>query len=159
MVCLGNICRSPLAEGVLQTLAKKRGLNWEIASAGTAGYHIGEAPHVLSQKVAKVNGIDISEQRCRKFSTHDFVYYDQILVMDQQNLAEVLSLAPNPDAASKVSLLLDTLYPGENREVPDPWYGKEDGYHEVFELITKGCEAILNSHLSVVNSQWESPND
>ncbi|MBX9734672.1 MAG: low molecular weight phosphotyrosine protein phosphatase [Chitinophagaceae bacterium] len=145
MVCLGNICRSPLAEGVLQTLAKKRGLNWEIASAGTAGYHIGEAPHVLSQKVAKVNGIDISEQRCRKFSTHDFVYYDQILVMDQQNLAEVLSLAPNPNAASKVSLLLDTLYPGENREVPDPWYGEEDGYHNVFALITRACEAFLKS--------------
>ncbi|MFX7025229.1 hypothetical protein ABTI08_20115, partial [Acinetobacter baumannii] len=84
---------------------------------------MGEPPHKLSQKVAKLNGIDISEQRCRKFSSSDFTYYDQILVMDQQNLADVLALAPNPDAASKVSLLLDTLYPGENREVPDPWYG------------------------------------
>lgn len=152
MVCLGNICRSPLAEGVLQTLAKKRGLNWEIASAGTAGYHVGEAPHILSQKVAKLNGIDISEQRCRKFSRNDFAYYDQILVMDQQNLAEVLALAPDPNAASKVSLLLDALYPGENREVPDPWYGEEDGYHEVLALITRACEAIIKSQC-VVDSE------
>ncbi|MGL4360636.1 MAG: low molecular weight protein-tyrosine-phosphatase [Sediminibacterium sp.] len=152
MVCLGNICRSPLAEGVLQTLAKTRGLNWEVASAGTAGYHVGEPPHKLSQKVAKLNGIDISEQRCRKFSSSDFTYYDQILVMDQQNLADVLALAPNPDAASKVSLLLDTLYPGENREVPDPWYGEEDGYHEVFALITRACEAFIKSQWSLVSS-------
>jgi len=145
MVCLGNICRSPLAEGILQTLAKKNTLNWEVDSAGTADYHIGEPPHRLSQKVAQLNGIDISKQRCKQFSVADFEKFDRILVMDQQNLADVLSLAPNQKAASKVSLLLDALYPGEGREVPDPWYGEEEGYHEVFALIRKACEAIIKS--------------
>lgn len=145
MVCLGNICRSPLAEGIMQTLAQKRGLNWQVDSAGTAGYHVGEPPHRLSQKVALINGIDISKQQCRKFSVLDFNNYDRILVMDQQNLTDVLSLAPNVKAAAKVTLLLDDLYPGEGREIPDPWYGEEDGYHEVFELITRGCEAFIKS--------------
>ena len=143
MVCLGNICRSPLAEGILQHKALKAGLNWSVESAGTEAYHAGEPPHRLSQKVAKHNGIDISQQCSRKFVKEDMLKFDRIYVMDDDNYLNVKRLSKELWNEKKVDLLLNTLYPGENRNVPDPWYGGEDGYHAVFEMIDKACEAIV----------------
>ncbi len=145
MVCLGNICRSPLAEGILQHKAWQAGLNWSVDSAGTNGYHTGEAPHHLSQKVAKLNGIDISNQRSRKFTAADFEMYDKIYAMAEDVLDDMKRIAKNKFDDQKVDLLLNEIYPGQNRDVPDPWYGPEPGYHEVFALIEKACDKIVNN--------------
>ncbi len=143
MICLGNICRSPLAEGILQQKADSRSLHWQIDSAGTAGYHVGEPPHHLSQKVAKLNGVDISSQQCRQFAAEDMNDFDRIYVMDADNYAEVKRMSGRYWQPGKVSLLLDELYPGEKKNVPDPWYGTEKDYHEVFGMIDKACEQII----------------
>ncbi|MFN8251599.1 MAG: low molecular weight protein-tyrosine-phosphatase [Ferruginibacter sp.] len=143
MVCLGNICRSPLAEGILQEKAWKAGLNWSVESAGTNGYHNGEPPHYLSQKVASMNGIDISRQRSRKFTAADFDEYDKIYAMAEDVLDDMRRIAKNKFDDRKAGLLLNELYPGQNRDVPDPWYGPEPGYHEVYALIEKACEAMV----------------
>lgn len=144
MVCLGNICRSPLAEGILQDKAWKAGLNWSVDSAGTNGYHTGEAPHHLSIKVATLNGIDITKQRSRKFTAADFDQYDKIYAMADDVLDDMKRIAKKSFNENKVDLLLNELYPGQNRDVPDPWYGPEAGYHDVFTLIDKACEQIIN---------------
>lgn len=151
MVCLGNICRSPLAEGILQHQADRAGLNMEVDSAGTAGYHIGEPPHHLSQKVARENGIDISGQRGRQFRKEDMEHFDHIYVMDSENYNDVRRLAGDKWDEGKVDLLLNESYPGENRNVPDPWYGNEDGFHRVFDLISKACENIVKKYEPIKN--------
>lgn len=143
MVCLGNICRSPLAEGILQDKAKKAGLDWMVDSAGTTGHCIGIEPHHLSQKIARLNGIDISTQQCRRFTKEDMLAFDRIYVMDIDNYQEVKRISRNNWDEKKVSLLMDELYPGQQHEVPDPWYGAEDGYHTVFEMIDKACDCII----------------
>ena len=145
MVCLGNICRSPLAEGILQDKADRVGLHWTVDSAGTAGYHIGETPHHLSQKVAKLNGIDISNQKGRKFQKEDILYYDKIYVMDNSNYNDVKDICGNNWKEEKVDLLLNELFPGEDRGIPDPWYGGEDGFQVVFEMIDRACERIVSN--------------
>jgi protein-tyrosine phosphatase len=149
MVCLGNICRSPLAEGVLQHKARAAGLNWTVESAGTNGYHIGEPPHHLSQKVARLNGIDICTQRARKFVKEDFERYDKIYAMADDVLDEIRRIAKEKFDAAKVDLFLNELYPGENSSVPDPWYGTEPGYHEVYKLIEKTCNEIISKYAHV----------
>ena len=146
MVCLGNICRSPIAEGVLQHKAKKAGLNWTVDSAGPNGLYNGEAPHKLSQKVSKANGIDISGQQSRKLTKDDFKQFDRIFAMANDVLAYMKEIGGKDFDEKKVSLFLDELYPGENRNVPDPWYGEEDGYVKVFDLIDKTCDAIINKY-------------
>jgi protein-tyrosine phosphatase len=143
MVCLGNICRSPLAEGILRHKISEAGLDVQVDSAGTAGYHIGEPPHLLSQKVAKLNGIDISTQQCRQFHKEDMLLFDKIFVMDTDNYLEVKRIAQENWDGKKVSYLLNTIYPGQNKEVPDPWYGTEKDYHFVFDLIDKACDKII----------------
>jgi len=143
MVCLGNICRSPLAHGILQHKANEAGLNWTIDSAGTGSWHSGQPPHVLSQKVAKMNGVDICDQQARQFVKKDMQDFDRIFVMDEENYEEVKRISGNLFDASKVDLLLNQLYPGENRNVPDPWYGKEDGYHTVYKMINDACDKII----------------
>jgi protein-tyrosine phosphatase len=151
MVCLGNICRSPLAEGILQHKVDKLGLNWTVDSAGTAGYHVGEPPHRLSQKVSKHNGIDISGQCCRQFAKEDMLRYDRIYVMDSSNYNDVRRAAGELWDDNKVDLLLNELYPGQNKAVPDPWYGEEDGYHKVFDMIEKACNRIIE-HYTVLST-------
>ena len=136
MVCLGNICRSPLAEGIMQHLVDEQRLDWQIDSAGTGGWHVGEGPDRRSVRTAKHHGIDISKQQCRQFSKSDFRNFDHIYVMDKYNLKDVLAMAPDEKAAHKVKLLLG------NREVPDPYYD-EDMFEPVFELIEGGCKAII----------------
>lgn len=143
MVCLGNICRSPLAEGILRQKAAAAGLDWQIDSAGTAGYHVGEQPHKLSQKVALINGVDISGQRCRQFTADDLLAYDRIFVMDLENLAEVKRIGAGNWDEHKVSLVLEPLHPGAGKEVPDPWYGTEKDYHHVWEMLSEACDKII----------------
>ena len=143
MVCLGNICRSPLAEGILKDKVQKAGLDWTIDSAGTNGYHVGEAPHPLSQKVAKLHGLDISGQKARRFTAGDFASFDMIYAMAEDVVEEMQRIAKNKFDASKTDLLLNILYPGQNRDVPDPWSGPEIEYHEVYKLIDKACDALI----------------
>jgi protein-tyrosine phosphatase len=159
MVCLGNICRSPMAEGILQDKAFKAGLTWSVESAGTNSYHTGEAPHPLSQKVARMNGIDISKQRSRKFTAADLEVYDKIYALAGDVLEEMEGIARKKIDTSKADLLMNELYPGENREVPDPWYGPEQGYHQVYKMIDEVCEKIIskytidNKQLAIFNNE------
>jgi protein-tyrosine phosphatase len=146
MVCLGNICRSPLAEGILQHKAKEAGLNWTVDSAGTNSYHIGEPPHPLSQKVARLNGIDICNQRARRFVKEDIDRYDKIYAMADDVLDDIKRIAKEKYDPKKVDLFLNELYPGKNASVPDPWYGTEPGYHEVYELISNVCDEIVSKY-------------
>jgi protein-tyrosine phosphatase len=146
MVCLGNICRSPLAEGILKQKAVQHGLNWHIESAGTNGYHTGEAPHRLSQKVAKMNGVEICHQRAQRFSAADFGRFDKIYAMAADVISDMKRIAGNKYDVSKVDLLLNELNPGENLDVPDPWYGTEPGYHEVYKMIDEACEKIIMNY-------------
>ena len=147
MVCLGNICRSPLAEGILKEKTIKAGLHWTIKSAGTNSYHTGEPPHQLSQKVAVMNGIDISTQRARRFVKTDIGQYDKIYAMAEDVLHDMKEIAGDAFDSNKVELLLNESYPGKNMDVPDPWSGPESGYHEVYELIDKACDAIIENYM------------
>jgi protein-tyrosine phosphatase len=146
MVCLGNICRSPLAEGILQQKAFEAGLSWSVESAGTNGFHNGEAPHPLSQKVARMNGLDISHQRSRKFRTEDFNVYDKIYALADDVLDDIKRIARNKFDSRKADLLLNELYPGKNKDVPDPYYGGEQGYHEVYRMIEAVCDRIIEKY-------------
>ena len=136
MVCLGNICRSPLAEGVLQHLADEQHLGWKVDSAGTGGWHVGEGPDRRSVRTAREHGIDISKQVCRKFRKSDFEEFDHIYVMDKNNLRDILAMAPDEEARKKVKLLLG------NKEVPDPYYD-DDLFEPVFGLVEDGCKEII----------------
>lgn len=146
MVCLGNICRSPLAEGILQRKADEAGLDWTVESAGTNGYHTGEAPHPLSLKVARLNGLNIGKQRSRKFTPADFGNYDKIYALAGDVLQDIKYLARDRYDADKADLLMNELCPGKNLEVPDPYYGNEDGYHEVYKMMDEVCEAIIGKY-------------
>lgn len=148
MVCLGNICRSPLAEGILQKKAGKIGLEWVVESAGTNGYHDGEPPHLLSKKVALQNGINISEQRSRKFRAADFEKYDLIYAMSKDVIEDIKEIAQKEYNPKKVRLLMDDLYPGKNADVPDPWSQPASAYHEVYTLMEEACDAIVGKELN-----------
>jgi protein-tyrosine phosphatase len=139
MVCLGNICRSPLAEGIMQHLADKEGLNWTVDSAGTGSWHIGQGPDHRSVKVAHSYGIDISKQVCRVFTPADFDEFDHILVMDKSNLTNVLSLAHDNEGKKKVKLLLGSAM------VPDPYYD-DNQFDPVFKLIEQGCKDFIDQY-------------
>ena len=141
MVCLGNICRSPLAEGILKS--KFSNVAFTVDSAGTAGYHIGATPDPRSIAVARKNGLDISKQQGRQFNVSDFDVYDHILVMDTSNFENVVKLARNPEDISKVSLILDNIYPQQRMEVPDPYYGGDGGFDDVYDLLDKACENFI----------------
>ncbi|MNU21880.1 Low molecular weight protein-tyrosine-phosphatase PtpA [compost metagenome] len=143
MVCLGNICRSPIAEGVMQHIIREHDLDWRVDSAGTNNYHTGESPHRFAQKVCLQNGIDISHQRARQFRSSDFDAYDYILVMAADVYDDVSRIAPSETALRKVHFFLDSLSPGQQASVPDPWYGDESGYAPVFDLIQRSCNTWL----------------
>ena len=143
MVCLGNICRSPLAEGILRNKAEKAGLNWTIDSAGTGAHNVGCSPHILSQKVARENGIDISKHKCRSFVKEDVLFFDKIYVMDEENYDDVRGITGKLWDETKIDYLMNELYPSENKIIFDPWYGGEDGFYQVYELMDKACEAIV----------------
>ncbi|MGK9117408.1 low molecular weight protein-tyrosine-phosphatase [Olivibacter jilunii] len=141
VVCLGNICRSPLAHGILAHLAKEKGLDWEIDSAGTGDWHVGECPDRRSIAIAKKYGVDISGQRARQFNRIDFEYYDKILVMDRNNLRDVLAMAHSPADRAKVSLFL------ENDIVQDPYYDN-NLFDPVYKIIAARCETLLKELVS-----------
>lgn len=149
MVCLGNICRSPLAEGILQDKAFKAGLKWSIESAGTNRCHTGDAPHPLSQKIARQNGIDISRQKARTITSADFDVYDKIYALADDVLDEMKRIAKNKFDSSKATLLMNEMYPGRNMDVPDPYYGAEPGYHEVYKMIDKACDRIIEKYAPI----------
>lgn len=139
MVCLGNICRSPLAEGILKA---KLPNNYIVDSAGTANYHVGSAPDKRSIAVAKKFGVDISQQKCRQITTSDFETFDYIYVMDTSNYKNVMAIAQNEEAKQKVKVILNEIHPNKNLEVPDPYYGEMDGFEHVYKLLDEVCEAI-----------------
>lgn len=143
MVCLGNICRSPLAEGILKDKIKNAGLSWEVDSAGTSHYQKGNPPHDLSQKIANEKGIDICDQQCRQFVKDDMDKFDKIFVMDYNNYLDVKKIAAEKWDEKKVDLLLNQSFPLENRNVPDPYYGNESDYAAVYEMIDKACDKIV----------------
>lgn len=139
MVCLGNICRSPLAEGILQS---KLSEDFIVDSAGTGGWHAGQQPDKRSISTAKNRGLDITHQRARQFKKSDFDFFDHIFVMDNSNYKDVLTLAPNEEAKSKVKLILNEIFPNKNVDVPDPYYGGQDGFENVFDMLDQACEEI-----------------
>jgi len=141
MVCLGNICRSPLAEGILKSKVDPNKVLVE--SAGTGGWHVGELPDPRSIAIARQNGLDITDQRGKKFSTYDFEIYDHIFVMDNSNYRDVVKLASSISEEQKVQLILDEIFPGENVDVPDPYYGGDHGFEKVFQMLDEACENIV----------------
>lgn len=140
MVCLGNICRSPLAEGILMSKLPKK--SFLVDSAGTGNWHVGKQPDERSIAIAKKNGLDISNQRGKQFSTSDFETYDYIYVMDNSNYNDVIALATNENQKNKVQLILNELFPGENVDVPDPYYGSQFGFETVYSMLEETCENI-----------------
>jgi len=142
MVCLGNICRSPLAQGILE--AKVDPSQVFVDSAGTGGWHAGEAPDPRSIEVAHKYGIDISGQKARKFTKADLDTFDHIYAMDQSNFNNIIALATSPAQRDKVKLLLDSAINIENTEVPDPYYGGKQGFEDVYSLIDLACTKIAS---------------
>ncbi|MCF6180987.1 low molecular weight protein-tyrosine-phosphatase [Lutibacter sp.] len=140
MVCLGNICRSPLAEGILKSKLITKDIL--IDSAGTGSYHIGDLPDLRSIAIAKKNGIDITNQRGRKFVVEDFDKFDVIYVMDAYNYNAVLKLARNEADKAKVDFILNKVFPNENLDVPDPYSGGDYGFKNVFNMLYEACEII-----------------
>lgn len=143
MVCLGNICRSPLAEGILKQKCAEHGLDWEVDSAGTSGYHDGELPDSRSIDVAKDHGVDITDQRSRRLTKEDLVYYDLVFAMDSSNYNNIRKLGGDL-YMEKVALILNMAYPGMNMAVPDPYY--EGGFDKVYEMLEEACEKIILQH-------------
>lgn len=142
MVCLGNICRSPLAHGILQSKLSKE--HFHIDSAGTAAYHVGEKPDYRSIEVAKKYGLDISKQKARQFKVVDFDTFDYIYAMDQSNYSNIICLARNNEDIAKVKLFLEENDSVVNKNVPDPYYGNEDGFENVYQLIETTSQLIAN---------------
>ena len=140
MVCLGNICRSPLAEGILASKLPKN--KFKVDSAGTGSWHIGNAPDERSIITAKKNGILISNQKCRQITTNDFDFFDYIYVMDNNNYNDVLELSKNQEHRKKVQLILNELFPNENVDVPDPYYGLQNGFDSVYQMLNEACDLI-----------------
>jgi len=140
MVCLGNICRSPLAEGILKS--KIDSSKVIVDSAGTGHWHIGDEPDKRSIAVGKKYNIDITNQRGRQFSIDDFENFDMIYVMDNSNKEDVLALAQSDSHKEKVKLILDEIFPGENVDVPDPYFGGNAGFDKVYEMLDKACDEI-----------------
>jgi len=140
MVCLGNICRSPLAEGILKSKLFRADV--VIDSAGTGAYHIGQKPDIRSIAIAKINNIDITDQRARKFLVEDFDEFDLIYAMDNANYRDVIEMARNEDDIAKVKLILNEVFPNENLDVPDPYTGGDFGFKNVYKMLDEACEII-----------------
>jgi protein-tyrosine phosphatase len=140
MVCLGNICRSPLAHGIMEAIVQEKDLDWEVDSAGTGDWHIGSAPDRRSIAIAKNHGLDISNQCCRQISVEDIAAFDRIYVMDRVNLRDVLSLVGEEGDRQKIKLLLNTEI------VPDPYYD-DDQFDAVYQMIEAGCRRIIEEEL------------
>ena len=143
MVCLGNICRSPLAHGILESKAPE---DWYIDSAGTSGWHEGERPDTRSIITAKGRGLNIDQQRSRPFVVEDFERFDVIFAMDSANYTNITRLAPDEASKAKVRLIMNEAYPGENRQVPDPYTGGQRGFEDVYDMLDLAIEKFLEQH-------------
>ena len=144
MVCLGNICRSPLAEAILRSKLPK---NYVVDSVGTGNWHVGQPPDPRSIKIASQKGIDISNLRGRQFSTNDFSNFDYIYAMDNQNFKNIIALAKTEEEKLKVKLILNELFPNENVDVPDPYFGLENGFERVYNMLDEACDVIAKNLL------------
>ena len=142
MVCLGNICRSPLAEGILKQ--KTKHLNLTVNSAGTAGYHIGNTADIRSIEIAEKYNIDIRNKKARQFSRADFNEYDIIYAMDTNNYTHLIALTKTKKERAKIHMILNEINPGQYDSVPDPYYKGENGFQEVYDMLDKACEKIVN---------------
>ena len=140
MVCLGNICRSPLAEGILKS---KVGKDVIVDSAGTAGYHVGDLPDQRSIAVANKHNVDLTDQRARKISQSDLDEYDLIYAMDQENYDNLRRMAKNDEQRNKINMIMNELYPNENIDVPDPYYGGDHGFEHVYAMLDEATDKIL----------------
>tara|TARA_B100000925_G_scaffold164478_1_gene123729 strand:- start:1046 stop:1513 length:468 start_codon:yes stop_codon:yes gene_type:complete len=146
MVCLGNICRSPLAQGILHHKLNKLNIdNITVDSAGTGNWHIGSNPDKRSTEIAMKHEIDISNQKARQFSYEDFEKFDHILVMDTSNLQNIRSQAKSKKDVDKIKLILDYSYPDKNESVPDPYFGGIDGFEHVYNLLNNACDKIIEN--------------
>lgn len=145
MVCLGNICRSPLAAGVLRKRLKDKDIEAIVDSAGFEPYHIGEGPDERTMKIARKYELEIDSHAMRLFRIEDFDNYDRIYVMDQRNLRDVIYMARNDNDKKKVDYLMNALEPGKNQIVPDPYYGDITDFEHAYELMNKACEKIAES--------------
>jgi protein-tyrosine phosphatase len=143
MVCLGNICRSPLAEGILKHKAHENNLRIEVDSAGTAAYHVGNLPDERSIEVARKYGIDLTNQRARQFRLQDFEEFDVIYAMDSENYNNILKLASSTSDESKVKLILNEIEPNSNSSVPDPYYDGDEGFENVYQMLNLACKEIV----------------
>lgn len=143
MVCLGNICRSPLAEGILESKLSPE--HFTVDSAGTGNYHIGKKPDSRSIEIAKVKGLDISNQKAKQFTAQDYNDYDYIFAMDKSNYQNILALAPNEKSKEKVKLILNELFENENADVPDPYFGLENGFEIVYDMLDEVCDTIATN--------------
>jgi protein-tyrosine phosphatase len=141
MVCLGNICRSPMAEGIMQHKIEQHGLSWTVDSCGTGSWHVGEPPHRDGQRAMKRRGLDISHQRARQFHGHFLEEYDLILAMDQSNYNDVWQQA-KPEEREKIHMIMNLSRPGKNEPIPDPYYN-DALYDQVFDMLDEACDAII----------------
>ena len=141
MVCLGNICRSPLAEGILCNKGKQ--LNIEVDSAGTSAYHTCKKPDIRSIEIANKYSIDLNQQRARQFSRADFDEFDIIYAMDTNNYAHLISLASTETERNKIRMILNEINPNAYQSVPDPYYGGENGFQDVYNMLDKACDKII----------------
>lgn len=142
-VCIGNICRSPIAEGVMRSLVKQHQMDWEVASAGTASFHVGEAPHTYSQQICQQHGVNITRQRAQQLSLSLLEAHDKVYAMSLDVFEEIQNTYPTTLTAGKLELFLNALHPGKNESVPDPWYGVKADYATVYDLIAQTCACIL----------------
>ena len=145
MVCLGNICRSPLAEGILKHKIEKSGLSWQVDSAGTSAWHSGEMPDPRSVSIAQKYGVDITYQRARSFSPYDIEQFDLIYAMDASNYRDIIKHAHSKEEKEKVKMILNESFPKENRSVPDPYYD-DNGFEDVFKMLDDACEKIIQQY-------------
>jgi protein-tyrosine phosphatase len=146
MVCLGNICRSPMAEGVMRQKIKDLNLDFFVDSAGTSDFHVGEAPDKRAIACMKKHGIDISDLRARQIKPHDFHDFDTIFVMDRNNLRDTQAVSPDDISKEKVKLLLDYQSSHELKAVPDPYYGDEKSFEHVYELVSDAADNFLKQY-------------
>jgi len=158
MVCLGNICRLPVAEGILQSKVDARGLDWEVAPSGTSGYHVGQLPDARSMEIANRHGLDISDQRSQRFLQKHLVEYDFILAMDIQNFEDILSMCQTKKERDKVQLIMDYGDDLSVKNVPDPYYGNsgDDGFSDVYDMLDEVTEAFMR-HLVLAEDEGTRP--
>ena len=149
MVCLGNICRSPIAEGIMKKKIQENNLDWEVDSAGTGYWHIGETPDPRSISIAKNYNVDISDQKARQLRPKDLQQYDLIFAMDSSNYRNILTFAQTEEQKNKVELIMNVVQPGRNINVPDPYYDS-DGFEQVYQMLEEACTKIIEVYVQRV---------